>query len=79
MPARISGGWSEGIQGPDSSQFEFNRQLVVGLALVSLRLCHWRGSLARAMIQKRERFGDRLTLNQPGDFPRLEGGDPDKF
>ena len=29
-PLRLSGGFSEGIQGPASSQFEFNRQLVIG-------------------------------------------------
>lgn len=30
MPARWSVSWSEGIQGPAGSQFEFNRQLVFG-------------------------------------------------
>jgi hypothetical protein len=28
---RLSGSWSEGLQGPAGSEFEFNRQLVVGL------------------------------------------------
>ena len=32
-PARVSASWSEGIQGPSGSQFEFNRQLVIGLRL----------------------------------------------
>ena len=30
MPARWSVSWSEGIQGPPGSDFEFNRQLVIG-------------------------------------------------
>jgi hypothetical protein len=30
LPARWSLSWSEGIQGPSGSQFEFNRQLVFG-------------------------------------------------
>jgi len=30
-PLRVSGGFSEGIQGPAGSQFEFNRQLVIGV------------------------------------------------
>lgn len=29
-PVRLSGSWSEGIQGPETSEFEFNRQLVIG-------------------------------------------------
>jgi len=33
VPSRLSASWSEGIQGPSGSQFEFNRQLVVGLAM----------------------------------------------
>lgn len=32
FPGWLSGSWSEGIQGAPGSQFEFNRQLVVGLA-----------------------------------------------
>jgi hypothetical protein len=31
LPWRLSGGWSEGIQGPQSAEFEFNKQLVIGL------------------------------------------------
>ncbi len=31
-PGWISGSWSEGLQGPEGSEFEFNRQLVVGAA-----------------------------------------------
>lgn len=31
-PVRISGSWSEGIQGDSGSEFEFNRQLVIGIA-----------------------------------------------
>ncbi|MBL8817427.1 MAG: LbtU family siderophore porin [Planctomyces sp.] len=30
-PVRFSGSWSEGLQGPAGSEFEFNRQLVLGL------------------------------------------------
>jgi hypothetical protein len=30
-PVRLSGSWSEGLQGPPGTQFEFNRQLVLGL------------------------------------------------
>lgn len=30
-PVRLSGSWSEGIQGDSGTSFEFNRQLVVGL------------------------------------------------
>jgi len=33
MPAKASVGWSEGNQGPVGSQFEFNRQLVLGFGL----------------------------------------------
>jgi hypothetical protein len=33
LPARYSLSWSEGIQGPSGSQFEFNQQLVVGMGL----------------------------------------------
>ena len=29
---RLSGSWSEGIQGPAGSEFEFNRQLVIGIS-----------------------------------------------
>ena len=32
-PARYSVSWSEGIQGPDGSEFEFNRQLVAGVGI----------------------------------------------
>ena len=32
-PARYSASWSEGIQGPSGSEFEFNQQLVIGLGL----------------------------------------------
>ncbi len=31
QPVRLSGSWSEGLQGPSGSAFEFNRQLVIGL------------------------------------------------
>jgi len=31
-PGWISASWSEGLQGPEGSQFEFNRQLVIGAA-----------------------------------------------
>lgn len=30
LPSRLSASWSEGVQGPAGSQFEFNRQLVLG-------------------------------------------------
>lgn len=30
-PFRVSAGWSEGLQGPAGTEFEFNRQLVLGL------------------------------------------------
>jgi hypothetical protein len=29
---RVSGSWSEGVQGPAGSEFEFNRQLVIGIS-----------------------------------------------
>ena len=32
-PSRASVSWSEGIQGPPGSQFEFNRQLVLGYSV----------------------------------------------
>lgn len=32
-PARLSASWSEGIQGPGGSQFEFNQQLVIGVGV----------------------------------------------
>lgn len=31
FPLRLSGSWSEGIQGDPGTEFEFNRQLVIGL------------------------------------------------
>jgi hypothetical protein len=33
MPARSSVSWSEGIQGDPGTEFEFNRQLVIGLSV----------------------------------------------
>lgn len=33
LPARLSVSWSEGIQGPADSPFEFNRQLVLGYCI----------------------------------------------
>jgi hypothetical protein len=33
QPLRLSGSWSEGIQGPAGSEFEFNQQLVIGARL----------------------------------------------
>ena len=32
VPSRFSASWSEGIQGPTGSQFEYNQQLVLGMA-----------------------------------------------
>lgn len=32
-PSRLSVSWSEGLQGPSGSQFEFNRQLVLGYGI----------------------------------------------
>ncbi|MEZ6121321.1 MAG: hypothetical protein R3C28_32855 [Pirellulaceae bacterium] len=51
FPSRVSVSWSEGRQGPSGSEFEFNRQLVVGYArgFILRPFCHWNTFAARGL------------------------------